>query len=65
MYSRASWGGAVDPYILVKFIKEDVEGEADPLASMVIFEWRDYDLIGVLPTPDSVSVSLNWKRQYG
>ncbi|KAF8852264.1 integral membrane protein-like protein [Acephala macrosclerotiorum] len=54
MYSRNTWGGAVEPHILVKFIKETVEDDSDPIASMVIFEWKDYDLIGVLPTPDSL-----------
>ncbi|KAH6680792.1 integral membrane protein-like protein [Halenospora varia] len=53
MYSKKDWGGSVDPHVLVKFLKEDVEGDADPITSMVIFEWRDYDLIGVLPTPES------------
>ncbi|KAF4636805.1 hypothetical protein G7Y89_g1293 [Cudoniella acicularis] len=55
MYSKTSWGGAVDPHILVKFLKEDVEGDADPITSMVIFEWRDYDLLGILPTPESLA----------
>lgn len=56
MYSRNTWGGAVEPHILVKFIKETIEDDSDPIASMVIFEWKDYDLIGVLPTPDSLQV---------
>ncbi|CAG8976081.1 hypothetical protein HYALB_00002359 [Hymenoscyphus albidus] len=54
MYSKIAWGGAVDPHILVKFIKEDVADNSDPIVSMVIFEWKDYDLIGVLPTPNSL-----------
>lgn len=56
MYSASTWGGSVDPHILVKFNKETVEDDSDPIVSMVIFEWRDYDLIGVLPTPDSEQV---------
>lgn len=56
MYSKSAWGGAVEPHILVKFIKEDVTDDSNPIASMVIFEWRDFDLIGVLPTPDSLHV---------
>lgn len=40
-------GGDVDPHILVKWIKEDVPEGSDPIASMIIFEWKDYDLIGV------------------
>lgn len=46
MYSRKSWGGAVDPYILTKFIKATPEGDADPIVSLLIFEWRDEGLIG-------------------
>ncbi|KAG9230074.1 integral membrane protein-like protein [Amylocarpus encephaloides] len=53
MYSKSAWGGAVDPHILVKFIQEDVQDDSDPVASMVIFEWKDFDLIGVLPSPES------------
>jgi len=56
MYSKESWGGAVDPHILVKFIKETTEDDTDPIASLVIFEWKDYDYIGVLPTADSMTV---------
>ena len=51
MYSRKSWGGQVDPYILVKFkdIGDDYNGNDDPLASLVIFEWKDEPLIGKQP----------------
>lgn len=56
MYSRDAWGGAVVPHILVKFIKDTTQDDSDPITSMVIFEWKDYDLIGVLPTPDSITV---------
>lgn len=56
MYSKKAWGGAVDPHILVKWMKEPEEGDADPIVSMVIFEWKDYDLIGVMPTADDESV---------
>ncbi|KAJ5122251.1 WD-40 repeat protein [Penicillium atrosanguineum] len=45
MYSRKAWGGSVDPFILVKFTKSNVP-EGDPLASLVIFEWNDENLIG-------------------
>ena len=57
MYSRAAWGGAVEPHILVKFTKDSTQDESDPITSMVIFEWKDYDLIGVLPTADSITVT--------
>ena len=49
MYSRKSWGGPIDPFILVKFIKDDATDETDPLASLIIFEWQDEGLIGRLP----------------
>jgi hypothetical protein len=42
-----SRGGDVDPHILVKWIKQDVTDGSDPIASMIIFEWKDYDLIGI------------------
>ncbi|KAJ5713259.1 Transmembrane receptor eukaryota [Penicillium malachiteum] len=45
MYSRKSWGGTVDPFILVKFSKAE-GAQNDPLASLVIFEWNDEGLIG-------------------
>ncbi|QIW94861.1 hypothetical protein AMS68_000379 [Peltaster fructicola] len=53
MYSSSSWGGAVDPYILVKFEKPQDTTQADPIVSMVIFEWRDHDMVGrVIAEPD-------------
>ncbi len=63
MYSRDAWGGAVVPHILVKFIKDTAEDDSDPITSMVIFEWKDYDLIGVLPTADSITV-FDWRKCY-
>ena len=47
MYSKNDWGGPVDPHILVKFVKQDGAPDQDEIASMIIFEWKDYDLIGV------------------
>lgn len=46
MYDRKSWGGPVDPFILAKFLPSDIEGDSDPLVSLVIFEWQDEALIG-------------------
>lgn len=46
MYSRKSWGGSVDPFILVTFFADKTPDDTDPLASLVIFEWRDEELIG-------------------
>ncbi len=57
MYSKNAWGGTVDPHILVKFLKSSAEDGTDPIASMIIFEWKDYDLVGVLPA-DSAQVPL-------
>lgn len=52
MYSRKAWGGSVDPFILVKFSKANAQ-TSDPLASLVIFEWTDEELIGQYPTEDA------------
>lgn len=46
MYGRKSWGGQVDPFILVNFMDTLVEGDSDPLVSLVMFEWNDEGLIG-------------------
>lgn len=65
MYSQKTWGGPTEPHILVKFIKDDVQDDSDPIASMIIFEWKDYELVGVLPTADSISVrALNYQNRY-
>lgn len=50
MYSRKSWGGSKEPFILAKFTKTvSRKDEEDPLLSLVIFEWEDVELIGKLP----------------
>lgn len=59
MYSRKTWGGPVDPHILVKFIKNTQMDTSDPIVSMVIFEWEDYDLVGIVPPDDSSRVRSN------
>jgi hypothetical protein len=48
MYSKKSWGGKVEPFILVKFLKngERNKGIEDPTVSLVIFEWKDSPLLG-------------------
>ncbi|KAB5557948.1 lung seven transmembrane receptor-domain-containing protein [Coniochaeta sp. 2T2.1] len=53
MYSQQAWGGPVDPFILVKFTDVGKDNGDDPIVSMVIFEWRDEDFIGVSTSPDS------------
>jgi hypothetical protein len=52
MYSKSSWGGPVDPFILVKFLNASDAGVKDPTASLVIFEWKDRNLVGI-PDPDT------------
>ncbi|KAM6519739.1 Membrane protein ptm1 [Fusarium falciforme] len=47
MYSRSSWGGPVDPFILTKFLNTSQSNDKDPIASLVIFEWKDRGLVGV------------------
>ena len=49
MYSRKAWGGNTDPFILVKFLPDNTPDESDPIASLIIFEWQDEELIGRLP----------------
>lgn len=55
MYNRQDWGGPLDPFILVNFDKFTVTDGSDPVVSLVIFEWRDEELIGrLLPGSDNV-----------
>lgn len=56
MYSKRSWGGNVEPFILVKFVNngernKDIE---DPTVGLVIWEWKDTLLLG---KPDNVPVN--------
>jgi hypothetical protein len=55
MYSKRSWGGAVDPYIDVLLVKE--EG-SDATVSLVIFEYEDKALLGRQSgdNPDNVRI---------
>lgn len=46
----------MDPFILTKFIQATPEGGEDPIVSLVIFEWRDEDLVGVWPSEDAPKV---------
>ena len=49
MYSKKSWGGKVDPFIMVKFLKKDKEnnnGVEDPTVAVVVWEWKDSPLLG-------------------
>jgi len=56
MYSKSAWGGPVDPFILTVFPNDTIKGDDDPIVSLVIFEWKDQDLIGAYPNPDAFSV---------
>ncbi|TQV92312.1 hypothetical protein V2A60_007004 [Cordyceps javanica] len=47
MYSKKSWGGPVDPFILVKFLNDTLPEGDDPTVSLVIFEWKDRKFVGV------------------
>ncbi|RYP15206.1 hypothetical protein DL765_005845 [Monosporascus sp. GIB2] len=58
MYSRSAWGGPVDPFILAVFPNTTIEGVEDPIVSLIIFEWKDYDLIGVYPQSDSAMKTI-------
>ncbi|KAL6850940.1 Membrane protein ptm1 [Amphichorda felina] len=51
MYNKKTWSGPVDPFILVKFLKKGGDDKKHPTASLVIFEWRDRELVGI-PDPD-------------
>jgi hypothetical protein len=53
MYSRVSWGGPVDPYISVLFTDVGKSDATDPIVSLVVFEWKDENYIGVYETPQS------------
>lgn len=47
MYSRNSWSGAVDPFILIKFFGATEPSKDDSIVSLVMFEWSDRRFIGV------------------
>ncbi len=56
MYSKAAWGGPVDPFILTVFPNDTVKAGEDPIVSVIIFEWKDQDLIGAFPNPEAFTV---------
>lgn len=60
MYSKKAWGGAVDPYIMVKFLEyqpKDSDDKADPLVATIVFDWKDQHKIGgFLPNDPEVFV---------
>ncbi|KAI1826147.1 lung seven transmembrane receptor-domain-containing protein [Xylaria intraflava] len=58
MYSKAAWNGPVDPFILTVFPNDTVKGDEDPIVSLIIFEWKDQDLIGAFPNPEAFTKEL-------
>ena len=63
MYSKGSWGGSVNPFILAKFDNSSYKGNRDAVVSVVVFEWRDEHLLDV-PIKDSQDASgLVWLLQ--
>lgn len=56
MYSKAAWGGPVDPFILAVFPNDTIKADEDPIVSLIIFEWKDQGLIGAYPDPEAFSV---------
>ena len=48
MYSKKSWGGQTEPFIMVKFIKEkdQYKDKGDPVVGVVVWEWKDSNLLG-------------------
>ena len=46
MYSKKSWGGNVEPFILVKFLKAEAKEGTDPMVSLLIYEYGDTNLLG-------------------
>lgn len=56
MYSKKSWGGKVEPFILVKFMKNGERNKEvdDPTVGVVIWEWKDTLLLG---KPEDVGVN--------
>jgi len=57
MYSKKSWGGATDPFIFVKFLDTDKNKDIqDPTVALIVFEWRDWNLIGRPADPNGETV---------
>jgi hypothetical protein len=56
MYSKKSWGGQTEPFIMVKFIKNDEYKDVeDPTVAVVVWEWKDTYLLG---RPDDKPVDM-------
>ncbi|KAL8739967.1 MAG: hypothetical protein Q9190_007278 [Brigantiaea leucoxantha] len=53
MYSKSSWGGSVDPFILTKYNKAKDSDDKDTFVSVIIYEFKDEDLVGMWPSPEA------------
>ncbi|KAL8908157.1 MAG: hypothetical protein Q9207_000980 [Kuettlingeria erythrocarpa] len=53
MYSKKAWGGDTNPFIQTTFDKAPPPDDQDVFVSLVVFEFKDEDLIGVWPSPDA------------
>ena len=58
MYSKSSWGGSVDPFILTKYNKAKDSDDKDTFVSVIIYEFKDEDLVGMWPSPEAPEVSI-------
>jgi hypothetical protein len=56
MFERAAWGGDVPPFILTRFDNSSVKGGQDQIVSLIIYEWKDERLVGVVDNPDDLDV---------
>jgi hypothetical protein len=64
MYSQASWGGSVNPYITIKLDNNTQLGNKDSLVSVLAFEWKDQDLIGIERVQNDVkTVCMIFRRK--
>ena len=66
MYSRKSWGGDTDPYVMATFRGYQKQGEddpnKDPLLGTVIFEYSDERFLGIPKTAGSDEVRITLGR---
>ena len=46
MYGKKTWDGPVDPFILIKYLDQK-EATDDAISSLIVFEWKDRDLVGI------------------
>jgi len=46
MYNKQAWGGAINPYISFELSQYDSQEITNPQVSVVIFEYKDIDLLG-------------------